>query len=104
IKNFPAVHYERGGLWVDDDQMTYIACIYAEVECDYSEHGGNRNGANSLLSSIYGGMVAGPNAIDYIDGVDTHVTDMAPDLFEKSEKIEQEKLDAQWNMRGKENA
>ena len=104
MKIFPAVHYSMGGLWVDDDQMTNIPGIFAAGECDYSQHGGNRLGANSLLSAIYGGMVAGPNAIDYIDGLDTHVTDMAPDLFEKYEKIEQEKFEALLNMRGEENA
>ena len=30
-------------------------------------HGANRLGANSLLSAIYGGDVAGPSAIKYID-------------------------------------
>ena len=104
MKIFPAVHYSMGGLWVDDDQMTNIPGIFAAGECDYSQHGGNRLGANSLLSAIYGGMVAGPNAIDYIDGLDTHVTDMAPDLFEKYEQIEQEKFEALLNMRGEENA
>src|SRR5699024_6016558 len=104
MKIFPAVHYSMGGLWVDDDQMTNIPGIFAAGECDYSQHGGNRLGANSLLSAIYGGMVAGPNAIDYIDGLDKHVTDMAPDLFEKYEKIEQEKFEALLNWRGEENA
>lgn len=104
MKIFPAVHYSMGGLWVDDDQMTNIPGVFAAGECDYSQHGANRLGANSLLSAIFGGMVAGPNAIDYIDGLDTHVTDMAPDLFEKYEKIEQEKFEALLNMRGEENA
>lgn len=39
-------------------------------ECDYSQHGANRLGANSLLSAIYGGMVAGPEAVNYIDGLE----------------------------------
>ena len=46
-----------GGLWVDYKQMTNIPGLFAG-ECDYSMHGGNRLGANSLLSAIYGGMVA----------------------------------------------
>lgn len=104
MKIFPAVHYSMGGLWVDYDQMTSIPGIFAAGECDYSQHGGNRLGANSLLSAIYGGMVAGPNAIKYIDGLDTHVTDMAPDLFEAYEKQEQEKFEALLNMNGEENA
>src|SRR5699024_2336795 len=104
MKIFPAVHYSMGGLWVDDDQMTNIPGIFAAGECDYSQHGGNRLGADSLLSGSYGRMVAGPNAIDYLDGLETHVTDMAPDLSEKYEKVQQAKSEALLNMRGEENA
>lgn len=66
MKIFPAVHYSMGGLWVDYNQMTEIPGLFAAGECDYSQHGANRLGANSLLSAIYGGMVAGPNAVDYV--------------------------------------
>ena len=69
MKIFPAVHYSMGGLWVDYDQMTNIPGLFAAGECDYSQHGANRLGANSLLSAIYGGMVAGPNAVKYINGL-----------------------------------
>jgi succinate dehydrogenase / fumarate reductase flavoprotein subunit len=34
-------------------------------ECDYSIHGANRLGANSLVSCVYGGFVAAPSAIEY---------------------------------------
>lgn len=104
MKIFPAVHYSMGGLWVDYDQMTNIPGIFACGECDYSQHGANRLGANSLLSAIFGGMVAGPKAIEYIDGLDTHVTDMGPELFEAREKEEQEKFEALLKMDGTENA
>jgi succinate dehydrogenase / fumarate reductase flavoprotein subunit len=39
--------------------------VYAAGEADYSIHGANRLGANSLLSCIYGGFIAGPNAMNY---------------------------------------
>lgn len=70
MKIFPAVHYSMGGLWVDFNQMTNIPGLFAAGECDYQYHGANRLGANSLLSSIYGGMLAGPKAIEYINGLD----------------------------------
>ncbi|TXL62538.1 succinate dehydrogenase flavoprotein subunit [Cerasibacillus terrae] len=104
MKIFPAVHYSMGGLWVDFDQHTSIPGIFACGECDYSQHGGNRLGANSLLSAIYGGMVAGPNAIKYVEGLDKHVEDMPSTLFDERVKEEQEKFDAMLNMRGEENA
>ena len=69
MKIFPGVHYTMGGLWVDLDQATNIPGIYAAGEADYSIHGANRLGANSLLSCIYGGFVAGPNAMAYAKAV-----------------------------------
>ncbi len=65
MKIFPGMHYTMGGLWVDFDQMTNIPGVFAAGEADYSIHGANRLGANSLLSCIYGGFVAGPNAMNY---------------------------------------
>ncbi len=69
MKIFPAVHYSMGGLWVDMDQMTNIPGLFAAGECDFSQHGANRLGANSLLSAIYGGSVAGPSAVRYVNGL-----------------------------------
>jgi succinate dehydrogenase / fumarate reductase flavoprotein subunit len=65
MKIFPGMHYTMGGLWVDFDQMTNVPGMFAVGECDYSIHGANRLGANSLMSCIYAGFVAGPNAIRY---------------------------------------
>ncbi|MGD0796869.1 MAG: succinate dehydrogenase flavoprotein subunit [Acidobacteriaceae bacterium] len=65
MKIFPGMHYTMGGLWVDFNQQTNIPGIYAAGEADYSIHGANRLGANSLLSCIYGGFVAGPHAMKY---------------------------------------
>ncbi len=81
MKIFPAVHYSMGGV-VDYDQMTSIPGLFAAGECDYSQHGGNRLGANSLLSAIYGGMVAGPNAIEYVQGLETSYEDLDESLYE----------------------
>jgi succinate dehydrogenase / fumarate reductase flavoprotein subunit len=65
MKIFPGVHYTMGGLWVDFNQQTNIPGVFAAGEADYSIHGANRLGANSLLSCIYGGFVAGPEAMKY---------------------------------------
>ncbi len=69
MKIFPAVHYSMGGMWVDYNQMTNIPGLFAAGECEFQYHGANRLGANSLLSAIYGGMVAGPKAVEYIKGL-----------------------------------
>ena len=65
MKIFPGMHYTMGGLWVDFNQMTNIPGIFAAGECEYQYHGANRLGANSLVSCIYGGFQAGPNAMKY---------------------------------------
>ncbi|WP_079530459.1 succinate dehydrogenase flavoprotein subunit [Halobacillus hunanensis] len=104
MKIFPAVHYSMGGMWVDFDQMTNIPGIFAAGECDFSQHGGNRLGANSLLSAIYGGMVAGPNAVKYTEGLETISDDMTSALFDEKVKEEQEKFEKIMSMDGDENA
>src|SRR6202042_3928700 len=66
MKVFPAMHYTMGGLWVDNEnQATNIPGVYAAGECEYQYHGANRLGANSLVSCIYGGGIAGSAAVRY---------------------------------------
>src|SRR5690606_16349232 len=93
MKIFPAVHYSMGGLWVDDHQMTSIPGVLAAGECDYSQHGANRLGANSLLSAIYGGMVAGPNAIADFQGWAVLAEELRTYIFERAVAEEQHKPD-----------
>ena len=71
MKIFPSVHYSMGGLWVDIDQKTNVPGLFAAGECDYSQHGANRLGANSLLSAAYGGYAAGPSIVEYVQGLDS---------------------------------
>ncbi|SEN00038.1 succinate dehydrogenase flavoprotein subunit [Lihuaxuella thermophila] len=104
MKIFPAVHYSMGGLWVDYNQMTNIPGLFAAGECEYQYHGANRLGANSLLSCIFGGMVAGPKAIEYVRGLEKSVDDMESRLFETQRKVEEEKYENIMKMDGKENA
>ena len=68
---FPSVHYSMGGLWVDIDQKTNVPGLFAAGECDYSQHGANRLGANSLLSAAYGGYAAGPSIVEYVQSLDS---------------------------------
>ncbi|OMP67518.1 succinate dehydrogenase flavoprotein subunit [Domibacillus epiphyticus] len=105
MKIFPAVHYSMGGLWVDYEQQTNIPGLFAAGECDYSQHGANRLGANSLLSAIYGGMVAGPNAVRYINGLEKSADAVSSSVFDNYVKQEE----AKWNdimtlNKGSENA
>src|SRR5881396_917799 len=69
MRIFPGVHYSMGGLWVDFEQRTNIPGLFAAGECDYSIHGANRLGANSLVSCVYGGFTAAPSVIEYAKNV-----------------------------------
>src|SRR6202161_769024 len=70
MKVFPGMHYTMGGLWVDNEnQATNLPGVYAAGECEYQYHGANRLGANSLVSCIYGGGIAGANAVKYARGL-----------------------------------
>ncbi|WP_147803459.1 succinate dehydrogenase flavoprotein subunit [Alkalicoccus halolimnae] len=104
MKIFPAVHYSMGGLWVDYDQMTNIPGLFAAGEVDYSIHGANRLGANSLLSSIYGGMIAGPNAVNYINDLEHSAEDLPDQVYERQLHEDKALFDKVLNMKGKENA
>ncbi|GAB2716434.1 succinate dehydrogenase flavoprotein subunit [Paenibacillus thermoaerophilus] len=104
MKIFPAVHYSMGGMWVDYNQMTNIPGLFAAGECEYQYHGANRLGANSLLSAIYGGMVAGPKAIEYIKGLDKHAEDVPSSVFERAAKARIDQYESLLKMDGTENA
>lgn len=103
MKIFPAMHYSMGGLWVDYNQMTNIPGLFACGECDYQYHGANRLGANSLVSAIFGGMVAGPNAVKYVEGLEKSWEDISTNLFEKERKKQEEYMNQIYKMDGKEN-
>ncbi|MEV5027668.1 succinate dehydrogenase flavoprotein subunit [Paenibacillus sp. LPE1-1-1.1] len=104
MKIFPAVHYSMGGMWVDYNQMTNIQGLFAAGECEYQYHGANRLGANSLLSAIYGGMVAGPKAVEYIKGLKKSAEDVASSVFDRENKRQTDKYNSIINMNGNENA
>ncbi len=60
----PAAHFSMGGLWVDYELMTTIEGLYAIGECNFSDHGANRLGANSLLQASVDGYFILPNTIN----------------------------------------
>jgi succinate dehydrogenase / fumarate reductase, flavoprotein subunit len=90
MRVFPSMHYSMGGLWVDFDQMTNLEGLFAAGECEYQYHGANRLGANSLLSCIYGGLIVGPNAIKYANGLEKSADDVDSEFFSDEVKRQEE--------------
>ncbi|MGH9956683.1 MAG: succinate dehydrogenase flavoprotein subunit [Pyrinomonadaceae bacterium] len=102
MRIFPGVHYSMGGLWVDFDQRTNIPGLLAAGECDYSIHGANRLGANSLVSCVYGGFVAAPAAIEFARGVERQSSNGSL-IYEQEVQRQHEINDALIKQSGNEN-
>lgn len=103
MKIFPGMHYTMGGLWVDFKQATSIPGIFAAGECEYQYHGANRLGANSLVSCIYGGFTAGPEAVKYAKGLQKSGAAAGNGHFESEKKRQQEINDRLLKSDGQEN-
>lgn len=103
MRIFPAVHYSMGGMWVDYDQMTNIPGLFAAGECEYQYHGANRLGANSLLSAIYGGMIAGPKSLEYIKKNKSETSSGEEEAFVRERKAQEELWNRILTMKGEEN-
>lgn len=96
MRIFPAVHYSMGGLWADytkssdgglepgapNNHMTNVPGLYAIGECDYHYHGGNRLGANSLLSCIFTGLFTGSSILNYAQDQSSGHTDVPSSLID----------------------
>jgi succinate dehydrogenase / fumarate reductase flavoprotein subunit len=102
MRIFPGVHYSMGGLWVDFNQRTNIPGLLAAGECDYSIHGANRLGANSLVSCVYGGFIAAPAAIEYAKNVERNGADGSR-IYDQELKLQREINDGLISQSGSEN-
>jgi succinate dehydrogenase / fumarate reductase flavoprotein subunit len=102
MRIFPGVHYSMGGLWVDFNQRTNVPGLLAAGECDYSIHGANRLGANSLVSCVYGGFVAAPAAMEFAKNVERNGADGSK-IYDQELKLQQEINDTLIKQSGTEN-
>src|ERR1700685_898375 len=104
MKVFPAMHYTMGGIWVNnEDQATSGLAIYAAGECEYKYHGANRLGANSLVSCIFGGGIAGPAAVKYSRNLEKGTESVAHSVFGHEQKRQEAKNAALIAQDGTEN-
>jgi succinate dehydrogenase / fumarate reductase flavoprotein subunit len=104
MRVFPAMHYTMGGIWINDkDQATNVPGVYAAGECEFQYHGANRLGANSLVSCIYGGMLAGPAAVKYARSLQAGCEGTPSIVFDRERTHQQEINDDLLNRQGTEN-
>ena len=63
MRIFPALHFAMGGLWVDYNLMSNVPGLFVLGEANFSDHGANRLGANSLLQALADGYFIVPATI-----------------------------------------
>lgn len=100
MKIFPSMHYSMGGLWVDYSQQTNLEGLFAAGEVDFQYHGANRLGANSLLSCVYAGQVAGPAMVERAKA---HPGGAGARIYEQEEERQREGFERIFRMEGQEN-
>ncbi|HEX8880409.1 MAG TPA: succinate dehydrogenase flavoprotein subunit [Candidatus Acidoferrum sp.] len=104
MKVFPGMHYTMGGIWVNgEDQATNVPGIFAAGECEYQYHGANRLGANSLVSCIFGGGLAGTSAVKYVKNLEKGAEAAAQAVYESERKRQEEKNQKLISQDGSEN-
>lgn len=115
---FPGMHYSMGGLYVTfeadpktqtplegspKNQSTNIPGLYAAGEADYAFHGGNRLGANSLLSCIYSGMIGGPAMASFAKSNAKSAASMPDKFFQDAKRYWEDRFGSIKKMAGPEN-
>jgi len=114
---FPGMHYSMGGVYVQfeagknneplpdspKNQQTNVPGLFASGEADHAYHGGNRLGANSLLSCIYAGMIGGPAMISYSKNNAKSSQAVGDKPFEQARKFWVERFETIRKMSGPEN-
>ena len=106
MKISPAAHFSMGGLWVDYELMTSIPGLFAIGEANFSDHGANRLGANSLLQACVDGYFILPYTLsNYLAGeIKVPKTNIADKEFEIAEEIITKQLESFLSSKGEKTA
>lgn len=98
----PSAHFSMGGLWVDYQLMTTIPGLFALGEANFSDHGANRLGANSLLQACVDGYFIGPTTImNYLAGKSSDPVNDASEVFEKHREQVMSQVERLTSIQGK---
>lgn len=102
MKISPAAHFSMGGLWVDYELMTSVPGLFAIGEANFSDHGANRLGANSLLQACVDGYFVLPYTLqNYLaDQIRVKKTNVNDPAFEESERQVKEQMQGFLNCKG----
>jgi succinate dehydrogenase / fumarate reductase flavoprotein subunit len=102
MRIYPAAHFTMGGLWVDYHLMTSVPGLYAVGECNFSDHGANRLGANSLLQACVDGNFILPYTLahDLADKIGRKSPDVRAEAFERAEQEVSARIEALMGSEG----
>lgn len=100
----PAAHFSMGGLWVDYRLMSNLHGLFVLGEANFSDHGANRLGANSLLQACVDGYFIAPRTVMDFLAEETPEALSSSEHFEQAAKASQDevknKLNALLNIKG----
>ena len=102
MRIYPAVHYTMGGLWVDYELMTTIPGLFALGECNFSDHGANRLGANALMQGLADGYFVIPYTIGHYlaDEIRNEVPAVSHPAFDEAEGRVSDHINQLMNING----
>ncbi len=83
---YPTLHYQNGGLTINDTSATCVPGLFAAGEATGGVHGENRLMGNSLLDITVFGRRAGTNAAAYAKGVEGEIKGLNMDHVEAFHK------------------
>lgn len=82
---YPSAHFSMGGLWVDYNLMSSLPGLFVLGEANFSDHGANRLGANSLMQALADGYFVAPYTVaGYLAEADSSDVILDHDAFKAS--------------------
>ncbi len=98
----PAAHFSMGGLWVDYELMSNLPGLFVLGEANFSDHGANRLGANSLLQACVDGYFIAPMTLmNYLaDTKPNQTLDTQNEAFANAERSVHDQIEALLAIQG----
>jgi succinate dehydrogenase / fumarate reductase flavoprotein subunit len=99
---YPSAHFTMGGLWVDYNLMSTIPGLFVLGEANFSDHGANRLGANSLMQALADGYFIAPYTIaSYLAESDLSDVSLDHGAFKESLQASDARIKELLSIKGK---
>jgi succinate dehydrogenase / fumarate reductase flavoprotein subunit len=102
MRMYPAIHYTKGGLWVDYNLMSNLPGLHVLGEANFSDHGANRLGASALMQGLADGYFVIPYTLaHYIASTTLPAITTEHDAFSEAAASVQDRITRILHVRGK---